>query len=313
MTEKAEAFLNSLSPEQRAQTILPFEDHDRQSWNNLPAHSYARQGISLGALNDTQKMALHRLLQSGLSDQGYLKAQLIIRQDQQHRMDVFTEEGFETDRTMYGHDYYYITIFGTPGKEQRWSWRFEGHHLSMHFTITPTDIHVTPMFFGVDPREVKSGPYAGYSFMRTESEVAYRLINSLSPQQEDASRLPGRMPDDVLTQKGREPHVRKMYGLAYREMNLSQQEDLLRLVRAWVFNLDLTLARREMEAIRKAGTERLHFAWSGGKDPEAARYYRIQGPQCIIEYDNRTYEAWHIHSLWRNLEEDYGQGVEIGR
>jgi hypothetical protein len=44
-------------------------------------------------------------------------------------------------------DNYIISIFGTPSMVEPWGWKFEGWHVSMHFTIVPTkcDIMIMPM------------------------------------------------------------------------------------------------------------------------------------------------------------------------
>lgn len=313
MVAAAQNLLSSLGEDQAAQASIPYRDSNRQDWNNLPTHSFAREGLPLGAMNDSQKIALHTLLQTGLSAQGYLKAQQIIQQDQQHRMDVFEEDGFDTDRTMYGHDYYYFSLFGEPAEDATWGWRFEGHHLSLNFSLSPEGISVTPMFIGVDPREIMEGPYAGYSLMDEESDLAWRLINSLNADQEATATLEGKMPDDILTRTGEESHTRKIKGLKASQMTPGQQDDLVALVRAWVYNLNFVLAEQEMQKIEDTGLEKLHFAWAGNKGQREPKYYRIHGPITLIEYDNRSYEQWHIHSLWRNLSEDFGKEISMGK
>ena len=313
MVSAAQNLLNTLSQAQAGKVSIPYGDSNRQNWNNLPTHSFAREGLSLGDMDNAQKIALHALLQTGLSAQGYLKAQQIIRQDQQHRMGVFEEDGFDTERTMYGHDYYYISIFGQPDSDATWGWRFEGHHLSLNFSLSPDGISVTPMFIGTDPREILEGPYAGYSLMDEEADIAWRLINSLSSPQERIALLDAKMPDDILTRTGDEPHTEQMKGLPTDDMTPAQQQDLLALVRAWVYNLNFTLAEQEMQKIRQAGINKLHFSWAGNKGLRDAKYYRIHGPVTLIEYDNRTYEQWHIHSLWRNLSEDFGKEISMGK
>jgi hypothetical protein len=42
---------------------------------------------------------------------------------------------------------YMITFFGAPSTEESWGWRFEGWHVSLHFTIVPTqcDIMIMPL------------------------------------------------------------------------------------------------------------------------------------------------------------------------
>lgn len=313
MVAAAQDLMNTLSQAQAEKAGIPYSDSNRQDWNNLPTHSFAREGLPLGEMNDQQKIALHSLLQTGLSAQGYLKAQQIIKQDQQHRMDVFEEDGFDTERTMYGHDYYYFSLFGKPAEDATWGWRFEGHHLSLNFSLSPEGISVTPMFIGADPREILEGPYAGYSLLDEEADIAWRLINSLTDSQAATATLEGKMPDDILTRTGDEPHTREMKGLPASKMTPAQQDDLVALVRAWVYNLNFALAEQEMQKIEEAGLEKLHFAWAGDKGQREAKYYRIHGPITLIEYDNRTYEQWHIHSLWRNLSEDFGKEISMGR
>ncbi len=313
MVEASNHLLSVLYAEQLEKIRHTFEEDERKVWNNLPTHSFLRQGLALGDLNAAQKMALHALLQTALSEQGYLKVQNVIQQDQHRRMEVFEEEGFDTNMTMYGHDYYYLTFFGKPSINSPWGWRFEGHHISLHFTLTPKGISVTPMFVGVDPREITEGPYAGYTFMHEETTVAGRLINSLDEKQSQTALLEGKMPDDVLAREGTEPVTKSSYGLPLSQMTEAQKADVLTLVRGWVYNLSYPLAEQEMERINEAGIDKLQFAWAGDTGQRDARYYRIQGPACLIEYDNRSYESWHVHSLWRNLSEDFGKDVMVGK
>ncbi len=311
MREAALHLLEVLDEKQVEKVSIAYDDANRKDWNNLPTHSFARQGLPLGEMNDQQKIALHALLQTGLSAQGYLKAQQIILQDQQKRINVFEEHGFDTHMTMYGHDYYYLSIFGNPDTDVKWGWRFEGHHLSLNFSLSPEDISLTPMFIGVDPREILEGPYAGYSLMDEEADIAWRLIHSLNEEQEASATLDVKMPDDILTRTGDEPHTREVKGLPASDMTSAQRDDLKALVSAWVYNLNFTLAAQEMQKIEEAGMEKLHFAWAGEKGQREPRYYRIHGPITLIEYDNRTYEQWHIHSLWRNLSEDFGRQISM--
>jgi hypothetical protein len=40
-----------------------------------------------------------------------------------------------------------------------------------------------------------------------------------------------------------------------------------------------------------------------------ALYYRLQGPQLVIEYDNTQRNANHAHSVWRDQTSDFGYDV----
>ena len=52
--------------------------------------------------------------------------------------------------------------------------------------------------------------------------------------------------------------------------------------------------------------ERLCFLWAGGAERHEPHYYRIQGERLFIEYDNSQRGANHIHTVWRDLANDFG-------
>ena len=52
---------------------------------------------------------------------------------------------------------YYFSIFGDPSENGTWSYRVEGHHISLHFIVVNGKGVATPMFYGTNPAEVKEG------------------------------------------------------------------------------------------------------------------------------------------------------------
>jgi hypothetical protein len=64
-----------------------------------------------------------------------------------------------------------------------------------------------------------------------------------------------------------------------------------------------------MERIKKAGIENLSFAWAGGMQPGDRHYYRIQGPMLLIEYDNTQNNGNHIHTVVRDLANDFAEDI----
>jgi hypothetical protein len=52
--------------------------------------------------------------------------------------------------------------------------------------------------------------------------------------------------------------------------------------------------------------ERLAFLWAGGAERGEPHYYRIQGERLFIEYDNTQRGVNHIHTVWRDLANDFG-------
>ena len=50
----------------------------------------------------------------------------------------------------------------------------------------------------------------------------------------------------------------------------------------------------------------LHFLWAGGIHPGEPHYYRLQGGNLLIEYDNTQRDVNHVHTVWRDLSMDFG-------
>jgi hypothetical protein len=67
-----------------------------------------------------------------------------------------------------------------------------------------------------------------------------------------------------------------------------------------------TAAHDQLERIEQAGFGKLHFGWAGSIEPGKPHYYRIHGPTVLVEYDNTQNNANHIHTIWRDLERDFG-------
>ncbi len=63
------------------------------------------------------------------------------------------------------------------------------------------------------------------------------------------------------------------------------------------------------DKINKAGIKNLYFAWSGSLNPGTGHYYRIQGPMLLIEYDNIQNNANHVHSVVRDLTNDFAEDI----
>jgi Protein of unknown function (DUF3500) len=53
----------------------------------------------------------------------------------------------------------------------------------------------------------------------------------------------------------------------------------------------------------------VHVAWAGPLEPGRPHYYRIQGPDLLIEWDNTQRGANHAHSVWRDPSRDFGLDV----
>ena len=110
----------------------------------------------------------------------------------------------EDFRVAFGHERgrdptcYYLRIFGTPGADN-WSWRFGGHHISIHHTIVGGELRAcTPCFFGADPAE---SPLLGGHQLRplgASTDLAFELLHSLSDAQRASAVLSPVPPVDLF-------------------------------------------------------------------------------------------------------------------
>jgi hypothetical protein len=99
---------------------------------------------------------------------------------------------------------YALVFFGDPAAGQPWSWRFEGHHLSLSFTIVPGQgVAVTPAFLGANPARVPaSHAQAGFTALGTEEVEGFRLLHSLSAAQQSTALLASQSFGDSLSGPG---------------------------------------------------------------------------------------------------------------
>jgi hypothetical protein len=95
-------------------------------------------------------------------------------------------------------------------------------------------------------------------------------------------------------------------GVAYASLDEKQQAQLLKLIEEHAVAQRDALAAERLEKIRKAGLDKVKFAWMGSTEKGAAHYYRIQGPTFLVEYDNTQSNANHVHTVWRDFAGDWG-------
>jgi hypothetical protein len=285
--ESAKVFLSSLRPEQRAKAVLPFDAEERFNWYYVPR---ARQGIPLGDLDDAQQKAALALLSASLSAQGYKKVETIRSLE-----NVLREIEGDTSGSRRNPAFYYLTFFGEPGEKSVWGWRYEGHHVSLHWTsISGKVVASSPQFLGANPAQVRRpGPLEGTRALPAEEDLGRALVKSLTPEQRAVAVLSGNA-------------LHEDRGIAYRRLGTDQQGMLLALIRQHAAAQPSEIARQRLDAIRKAGLDGIKFAWMGGLEPGQGHYYRIQGPTFLIEYDNTQNDANHVHTVWRDFKGDFG-------
>ena len=193
MGEAAENFLAALSTDQRATAQLDFANQaERTTWYYTPT---PRQGLPFTEMDRNQQRLAQKLVMSGLRRGGYNIASIIMGLETL----LDAKEGFERPNWWRDSRLYHLTIFGAPDDRAPWGWRFEGHHISLNYTIAGGQIVApTPTFFGSNPAE---SPLIGNNALRPLAgieDLARDLMHALSADQQRVALLTPIAPPDIV-------------------------------------------------------------------------------------------------------------------
>jgi hypothetical protein len=306
MTDAAGQFLAALSADQKTTAVLDFEDEtERRNWHYTPVD---RQGLMLKQMDAVQVDLAHRLLATGLSGGGVHNAKSIIALEP-----ILGEIEGGASKWKRDPARYYVSVFGTPGDDGRWGWRFEGHHISVNYTIVNGElIGPTPVFFGSNPARVLHGEMEGVRALRDEEDVARDLLGSLDGDQKKVAIVSDEAPSDILTKNvptmgnelSQEPD-----GLGGADMTSAQLVTVQDLIEVYVRRLPDVVAEQELARVRTVDASDIRFAWAGSEERGAGHYYRVLAPIFLAEYDCTQNDANHIHAVWRNPSNDFGADI----
>jgi hypothetical protein len=298
----AREFLDALPPALRAKAEAPLSDPGREQWHYVPREY---PGVSIGELDPGQTGKLHALLRAVLSAAGHGKVAAIIALEDVLR-ELEQARGQQADHRQPGR--YWLRVYGTPSDRGAFAFCLQGHHVSLHFSVVDGRVAAaTPAFLGANPHAIPSGPRQGERILGREEDLARALLVLCSDEQLREVVLATKAPADILLGPGRPADgIGAPQGLPYAAMTPLQQGLLWRLVEEYVRNRHDDEAGRELQRIDAAGRDRIRFAWLGSVHRGQGHYYRIHGPTFVIEYDNTQNDANHLHTVFRDLEHDFG-------
>ncbi|MGW3348837.1 DUF3500 domain-containing protein [Nonomuraea rubra] len=290
-------FLASLDTERRAAATAAFGSPERTEWSYLPG---PRPGLPLVEMTPGQQELALALLDLGCGLAGARVARGVIELERVRRRLVTGIDEIDGDR-------YWFRVFGEPGGAQPWAWRVNGHHLAVHITVVGDSIAVTPSFLGAEPALVLSGPQRGLRLLAEEEELGRALLADLGPRLRSIAITDEVAPDDVLTRNDPVADLDRISrGLSYADMTASSRELLERLVRRYFDRAPGWYGETCWQHALEAGLDRVTFAWMGSDQRGQGHYYCVAGPTFLLEYDNTQDEANHIHSVWRDVRNDWG-------
>ena len=298
MAKAANAFLAALDSSKRLKANLPFNSEERLSWHFIPRE---RQGLPIEGMSSEERHAALALLGASLSERGFKKVDTILHLEEV----LFAIEG----SAIRDPGLYYFTVFGQPSDQGTWGWRYEGHHISLNWTVVSGRLVAsTPQFLGANPADVGDGPRKGTRALAAEEDIGRALVKSLRADQRAQAVLGSDAPDDILTGSSREAAIQADRGIPYEKLTQDQQGLLLSLIQEYASTQVPSVAEVRLARV-KAELPSLRFAWMGGLEKGQGHYYRIQGSTFLIEYDNTQDNASHIHCVWREFKGDWGKDL----
>jgi hypothetical protein len=268
-------------------------------------------------MTEEQQQAALAILQAALSEEGYQKTIGNMVSDQ-------ANQGLEREPELFGADLYYFAVFGTPSETEPWMLQYGGHHYAINLTVAGQDNVFTPSFIGVQPSEYTLDQVPNLPAfvpadvlgsgtirpMAEENDLGFELINALDPQQQEQAILDYDVSGLVL---GPDENVRVLEpeGLPASEMTADQRALLLNLIREWAGIAKEGAAETRMAEIEQNLGE-TYFAWEGPTENGQPTYYRITGPTLHIEFNHEEDDVLHIHSVYLDPTNDYGEQTISG-
>jgi hypothetical protein len=318
MRDAAQALADSVDERRRKKLVLPFDAQARTDWHYTPRR---REGLSFADMDVPQREAAHRLLRTGLSAAGHRKVVNIVE------LELVLKELEFAMSLLRDPEKYFVAIWWSPGPQgaergasqtapwggppgsHAWGWRFEGHHISLHFTVRgDAAIASTPSFLGANPAEVRKGPKKGTRVLAAEEDEARKLMAMFDEAQRRTAIIDSRSYGDIVT--GAQDRVSPLdnRGLEVRAMTPPQRSQLRQVIAVYADSFEPALKAARL-ARAEEGFEGARFAWAGSTERGRPHYYRIQGPRVLIEYDASQNDGNHVHTVWRDFDGDFGRDL----
>ena len=309
MKAAADALLTALTPELKTKASFDFADKHRTAWYFTPQQNkektFTRKGARLEEMTAEQKKAALALLRTGVSAKGYEQATTIIGLENL-LLELEGPKGAMTRNS----GWYFVSVFGDPSNTGKWGWRFEGHHLSVNYTLDKGEVVVgAPMLFASNPAEVKDGSKKGLRPLPEIEDHVRALIKALDADQTKVAKQAKEFGE--IKEGQASAGVGDPVGITADKLTAEQKAALLKLLQAYADRMPEELAAFEMKRAKATPDAKLFFAFSGTATPGEPYTYRVQGPEFVVEFLNVQKDAAgnaanHIHSAWRRLPIDFG-------
>ena len=300
------AWLDGLDDTRRASATFDFDDDERFVWAFTPGD---REGLALRDMDDGQRVAAMRMVDAAMSERGAREVAEVMALET--ILGAIEREQGRGSSLRRDPELYWFALFGDPTADAPWMWRVGGHHVGVHLTVADGRvIGSSPSFLGANPAVVPSGPRIGSRVLTGEEALARELLGALSAEERAAVVVDPLAPTEILTSNGARADARSVpRGLAHAYMTEPARTGLERLIRHYLGRAAEDVAADDWARAVADGLSETTFAWAGSTEPGRGHYYAVRGPRLLIEYDNTQNGANHIHAVWRDLANDWGEDL----
>ncbi|BEL10140.1 DUF3500 domain-containing protein [Actinoplanes sichuanensis] len=343
LVNAANAFLATLSDDQKAEVLLEFTEENATAWSNLPCAGTCRPGIELGSLTEEQLAAADAVLRAAAGTgqgTGFDQLQDIVAADDILAADSSGSVGggappTSTDPSAapsadasaapapsgsaggppaggggmtltYGSGYYYLAFLGTPSVDGTWQLDFGGHHLATHLTYTKgRAVGASPFFIGVEPISYTDESGATVESMRAQKTAMAALTASLTEKQLATATLDQSF-GDVLVGPGEDGQFPETkVGISVKSLTPKQKKLVLAAIKPWVANADDATTQQLLKIYEKE-LDQTFVALSGGTALDThGDYVRIDGPSVWVEFICQTGVVYNDQIHYHTVYRDH--------
>ena len=307
LTRAVGDWLATLRTDQRQRATFPFDDPDRFVWAFTPGE---RRGLALGDMDPFQQDAAIAIVGAAMSARGAREVGEIMALET-ILGEIERDEG-RSNWSRRDPGLYWFAVFGEPTGPDPWMWRVGGHHVVVNRTVAGgVLIAGSPSFHGANPAVVPAGrSREGKRTLTGEETLARRLLEGLPTDARAAAVVDPVAPPEILTSNSARADPRDVpQGLRYADMDDAGRAGLEVLIRHYLGRAPDDVAAADWARAVADGLVETTFAWAGSAEPGRGHYYAIRGPRLLVEYDNTQNGANHIHAVWRDLANDWGEDL----
>jgi hypothetical protein len=326
VVDAGEAFLATLSEEQRATAQIELTPQLAVRWTNFPGGSNVRNGVFFRDLKPAQVEAALKVARIALGEEGFSRYQEVRAADDafakgrggrgpggpdQKKADgdpakkkaggVAKKKGGGGGMN-FGAMNYMIAFLGKPSKTTPWILQLGGHHLAINIYYKGTTGAATPYHVAAQPTVWNDDQGKTHEPLAPMRESLHGLLLSLTPEQSKQAKLEARF-NDVYVGPGKDGKFpAKSEGVPVSELADASKDFVKKAIAAWTGD---SPQGAEYRKLYEAELDKVKVSYSGTTNlSDRGDYVRIDGPRVWIEF--ATQGSDHVHTIWRDRLTDYG-------